>query len=148
MSGDQIQYVLGFSCTRDKVILIGKTRPAWQAGLLNGVGGKVEPGESSIDAMVREYREETGVETAEDTWLPFGRISGKDFSVDLFVRRTQVADPVETLTDEAVYTISFDSVPGLARDGCLVPNVSWLLSYIREPDIENRFLFLTQFPAD
>lgn len=138
-------YVLGFSCTADKVILISKARPAWQAGLLNGVGGKIEAGEDSLEAMVREYREEAGVETDEESWTSFGRISGKDFSVDLFLRRTDVLDPVTTCTDEPVYSISFDSLVGLSRDGCLVPNVYWLLAYIREPGVEQRFLFLNQF---
>jgi 8-oxo-dGTP diphosphatase len=142
----EARYALGFSCTRDQVVLIGKARPAWQAGRLNGVGGKVEAGESSLEAMVREYREETGVDTEEHTWMPFGRISGADFAVDLFVRRTEVPDPVETCTDEQVYAVSFESLSDLNLGGRLVDNVPWLLAYLREPGVENRFLFLTQFP--
>ena len=37
------EYVCGllFSVDRTRVLLIRKRRPAWQAGRLNGVGGKV-----------------------------------------------------------------------------------------------------------
>jgi 8-oxo-dGTP pyrophosphatase MutT (NUDIX family) len=56
-------YVLGFLFSDDlkKVILIRKNRPANQIGLLNGVGGKIEYGESCFSAIVREFQEETGV---------------------------------------------------------------------------------------
>lgn len=58
----EIEYVLGFMFNEDesKVLLIMKNRPAWQAGKLNGVGGKIEAGETPIQAMEREFAEETG----------------------------------------------------------------------------------------
>ena len=57
------EWVVGFLMDSDaeQVILIRKNRPEWQAGKLNGVGGKVEPGELIGGAMYREFREETGV---------------------------------------------------------------------------------------
>jgi len=58
-----IKYALGFLFSKDKekVVLIKKTKPEWQAGFLNGVGGKVEQGETYVEAMIREFEEETGV---------------------------------------------------------------------------------------
>ena len=55
-------YVAGFlfSPDRSRVLLIRKNRPAWQAGKLNGLGGKIEPGETPPQAMRREFREEQG----------------------------------------------------------------------------------------
>lgn len=56
------EYVLGFALTKNKrwVVLIQKTKPEFQAGKLNGVGGKIEEGETPKEAMVREFHEETG----------------------------------------------------------------------------------------
>lgn len=56
-------YCVGFLFSTDlqNVVLIKKNRPALQVGKLNGVGGKVEAGESYHDAMVREFSEEAGV---------------------------------------------------------------------------------------
>lgn len=56
-------WVNGFAFTRNRkhVLLIEKTKPDWQAGRLNGIGGKVEYRETPLDAMVREMREEAGI---------------------------------------------------------------------------------------
>lgn len=57
---DMIEYAVGFIHNDLDVALIRKDRPEWQAGLLNGIGGKLEPGETPHDAMVRECKEEAG----------------------------------------------------------------------------------------
>jgi 8-oxo-dGTP pyrophosphatase MutT (NUDIX family) len=56
------RYVLGFVFNRNlgRVLLVLKNRPAWQANKLNGIGGKIEVGETPLQAMEREFREETG----------------------------------------------------------------------------------------
>ena len=75
MNGHQL-YVLGFAFTTDgRVALIQKKRPAWQAGRLNGIGGKVEGTEHSAAAMVREFREETGVDTPEKADIAIVRLN-------------------------------------------------------------------------
>lgn len=57
------EYVLGFAFTPDRrwVVLINKTKPEGQKGKLNGVGGKIEVGETPLDAMRREFHEEVDV---------------------------------------------------------------------------------------
>jgi 8-oxo-dGTP diphosphatase len=60
------KYVLGFAFSRDgeEIVLINKNRPEWQKGKLNGIGGKIEPEDNCPnDAMIREFKEETGVAT-------------------------------------------------------------------------------------
>lgn len=56
-------YTCAFAFSRDgnHVLLIEKDKPEWQKGLLNGIGGKVEQGESIVDATLREFQEETGM---------------------------------------------------------------------------------------
>ena len=46
-----------------------KTRPAWQAGRVNALGGKLHDGELPLDAARREVREEAGVDV--DRWEEF-----------------------------------------------------------------------------
>jgi len=65
----QVSYVCGFLFTDPdaaqshllQVLLIRKLRPAWQKGYLNGIGGKIEPGETPLEAMNREFEEEAGI---------------------------------------------------------------------------------------
>lgn len=74
------RYVLGFVFDRryNNVLLIEKARPNWQAGKLNGLGGKVAEGESPAAAMVRELREETNQMLPDVALSPFGRLRGFD----------------------------------------------------------------------
>lgn len=67
------KYVLGFAFSRNKgtVVLIEKRRPEWQRGFFNGVGGKIENYETAFDAMVREFKEETSVDTLTTDWSHF-----------------------------------------------------------------------------
>lgn len=60
------------------VALVLKAKPDWQKGKYNGVGGSVEPGETPHEAMVREFREETGIETASRDWSLFAVDEGPD----------------------------------------------------------------------
>lgn len=74
------RYVAGFAFneTRSRVALIRKDHPAWQAGKLNGVGGKVEDDEPPIMAMIREFNEEAGVGTAPWRWNRIADLQGVD----------------------------------------------------------------------
>lgn len=80
------RYVCGFMFdpTGALVVLVRKNRPAWQAGLLNGVGGKIEPQDASVHAaQAREFHEEAGVETQPADWEEFATLVGPDFVVHM-----------------------------------------------------------------
>lgn len=62
-------YTCAFAFHKNNVLLIRKAKPDWQAGLLNGIGGKVEDGESIFQATVREFKEETGLWDSQFTPL-------------------------------------------------------------------------------
>ena len=97
------QYVVGllFSVDRHGVALIRKTKPKWQAGMLNGVGGHVEPGEAAPQAMVREFREEPGTEVT--AWELFATLTGPDFEIRFYSAFDDAAiRAVATTTEEAV----------------------------------------------
>jgi 8-oxo-dGTP diphosphatase len=78
------RYVLGFYFTPlGNCILIEKTRPKWQEGLVNGLGGKIKPGESIPDAMAREFREECDIVTAPEEWKLVTTITGTDYELNV-----------------------------------------------------------------
>lgn len=65
---------LAFNAGMTYVALVKKTHPEWQAGKWNGVGGKLEPGESPLEAMRREFSEGCSIQTVD--WDLFVMLSG------------------------------------------------------------------------
>lgn len=64
-----MKYVVGFAFWRNSVLLLLKKKgPSYVVGKLNGVGGKIDGDETIIAAMVREFSEETGVDTWPSAW--------------------------------------------------------------------------------
>lgn len=63
------RYVLGFCfLPNGEAVLMLRTKDDWQKGMVNGIGGGIVEGEEPIDAMVREFKEETGVGTLRKHW--------------------------------------------------------------------------------
>lgn len=124
------RYVVGFLYAEGSrgVVLIRKNRPDWQAGLLNGVGGKVEPSEGPRAAMVREFFEETGVATVAADWYQFCELMDSEHEgvvtfFGLLDRTHDLYDAVVSRTDERIEKWAIDpTVPAGT-----VPNLRWLL---------------------
>lgn len=127
------RYVLGFCFDLDyrDVLLIQKLRPAWQAGRLNGLGGKIEDGagEGALAAMRREFREETGGVLDEQlAWRPFGRlVSGDDWEVWLFHAHLEQSFPAilhgQTCDEGTLFVVAWDMMLGLP----VLPNLKYLI---------------------
>lgn len=64
-------------------VFILKDRPEWQKGKLNLPGGRVEPGETPEQTMVREMKEETGLDVI--CLQNLGVIKDRDFIIHCFV---------------------------------------------------------------
>lgn len=135
------EYVCGFLFTEDKknVVLIDKLKPEWQAGLLNGVGGKIEPGEAATAAMIREFEEETGL------FLPWGNMfcvltqtsrpnpdeHWRVYFFSKFVGHQYDVDSLKQMTSEYV---QWYEVATLQLDE-IVPNLAWLIPMALEENI-------------
>lgn len=126
------RYVCGFLFMADGrpdfltdylVVLIRKNKPDWQRGLLNGVGGKIEPGESPEQAMVREFEEETGRPTSG--WLPLVTMSFPKAVIHFFYLLSSQLVAVRSTTDEPVEVLRVGHLINWRED--LIPNLHWLI---------------------
>lgn len=118
--------VLGFLFSPDcsEVILIRKKRPKWQAGRLNGVGGRVELGETPHHAMRREFREETALDIV--TWLRAMQFTCKGGTVFVYKAIAPDNDTLwkyETRTDETVDVFSVADIYGKK----VLDNIRWMV---------------------
>lgn len=129
-------YVVGFlfslDCTCKKncarVALIRKNRPSWQSGLWNGIGGKIEPNETSLEAMRREFREEAGLDIAD--WKLFLVSDGPKEVIHFYVAQVdqKTLRTVQTTTDEEVGVFHIDTACDTGtREFKAVPNLKWEL---------------------
>jgi mutator protein MutT len=101
----------------DEVLLV-RRRNAPSAAWWGFPGGKIEPGEPLADAMLRELREETGVEAeflrvfnAADVILPTGAAEPRHYVLVAGLCRWRVGEPVAG--DDAVEArwFRYDALP-------------------------------------
>jgi 8-oxo-dGTP diphosphatase len=94
-----------------RVALIEKIKPEWQAGRLNGIGGMIEEfdrgtghGASRVglNAMVREFQEETGYQTEVSDWSHFHTMGSEEWQVECFRAFSIPLEELKTTTDEEV----------------------------------------------
>lgn len=100
----------------------------WQAGLLNGVGGKVEPGESFGDAALREFREETGVNLENQKVYPFLKMVDEDMELVAFttnIDSRELFESAKSTTDEQVVVVR--DAERMIFPQPRVPNLKWII---------------------
>ena len=129
------QYVcsFAFSPDRTRVLLIRKNRPAWQAGKLNGGGGKIEPGETPQAAARREFEEETGLALPANAIAHVLTLAGPDDISILdrpgpggwqghFFRAVCDIDAARSVTDEALEIHPVARLPET-----MIPYLRWII---------------------
>lgn len=118
------RYTVGFIFNTDltKVLLVHKTAPAWQVGLINGVGGKIEEGEKSIDCIVREVKEETNLSIHKRNWLSVGILDG-GATVEVYgaIYKGETFKPY-VFEKEKIEWFSVNKLPSN-----LITNLTWLI---------------------
>ena len=58
-------YTLAFIKYKDEILLVNREKQPW-LGCWNGLGGKIEVGETKEETMVRELFEESGIKVTRD----------------------------------------------------------------------------------
>ena len=121
----------------DQVLLIRlrDNRPEWQAGKLNGIGGKIEEGETSAAAMVRECAEECGLETKESDWQYFLKVHHLGNVID-FYSLAYKGDKknIKQLTDEEIGWYEVNDLPDN-----VIFNIRWRILLALENRIGEAF---------
>jgi len=107
----------------NEVLLIKKARPRWQYDFLNGVGGKIEDFETPIDAMVREFKEETGCHVPG--WIPLVTLYRKDKNclVYFFYQSGTHLTAHNSDEDEPIMWIPVNQI----GNHNVLPNLKWLI---------------------
>jgi 8-oxo-dGTP diphosphatase len=122
-----VKYVCGFLLDKalNLVVLIEKQTPEWQKNKWNGVGGKIEPGETPLQAMTREFHEEAGLEITD--WHQYCTLRGRNSEINFFycVMDAEYLTKVRTMTKEqlGIWSIARASQWNFP----LLPNIRWIL---------------------
>lgn len=130
-----ISYVVGlvFDASNTNVLLVRKNRPNWQVGKLNGIGGKVEEGETPYEAVVRECEEECGLLLYN--WLLVDRFTDNDsYEVFFFTIQAENIHKAYTKTDEVVEIFEIVSLfsDSFGMDTVVYPANVLILDYYRK----------------
>jgi 8-oxo-dGTP diphosphatase len=126
-------YVVGLMFSNDlsQVALIRKNKPAWQAGKLNGVGGKVEKNEPPYVSMIREFAEETGLLTTRVQWKRFLKMGGENdggderFHIDFFATVGDLS-LLQSMEAEKIEIAFTSEIHALRTD--VIENLPWIVA--------------------
>lgn len=121
------KYTVGFIFDKDmkKVLLVHKTAPEWQVGLINGVGGKLEIGETTAECIVREIKEETNIDVSIKDVVDLGGILGEDQAAEVEVFGVVYQGELFEafiFEKEKIEWFPVDQIPGN-----VIPNLKWLI---------------------
>jgi 8-oxo-dGTP diphosphatase len=116
------EWVLGFcfDVSYKYVLLVLKNRPSYLEGKLNGIGGKIEPDETPYQAMIRETKEEAGLDILN--WEQFARFTVKRGVIYCFAAMDLNIWKYQSMTDEKLRIERLDCMIGKP-----LPNLNWLL---------------------
>ena len=92
-------------------IVVIRYRDLYQ-GFYDIPGGKIEPGETSDDASIREFKEETGMIIKKEHYVGHNVIEYPDriFEIDVFVVDEYSGKPINTSENDAMWISLSDLV--------------------------------------
>jgi 8-oxo-dGTP diphosphatase len=112
---------------RGRILLARRTEGRDLAGLWEFPGGKVEPGESPEDALVRELREELGISAAVGASVIRVQMAYPDKQLLLDVREVAFSGHPRGLEGQALAWVPLHKLPDYPMPPADVPVVEELL---------------------
>ncbi len=122
--------VVGAALLRDgRVLASRRTQPAHLAGQWEFPGGKVEPGESDVQALVRELREELGCEAEVGERIGPDLFIGTQAVLRIYLATLTAGEPQLVDHDEHRWLAAdeLDEVQWIAVDAPVVEHLRQLL---------------------
>lgn len=134
----EVSYCLGFIFNEDetKVLMLKKNKPDWQLGMLNGIGGKRELFDGSMEgSMVRECTEETKIITTEEDWYFIGNMYSNKWMVNCF-KSKQPTEKLEALDGMVVDegTLMLVDVNSIISNKQMLPSCKYLIPLALQKD--------------
>jgi len=117
-----------YSADLRQVVLMHRARPAWQAGRVNALGGKLLPGESAEAAARREVREECGVDVGQ--WREVLVWDDAEYVMHVMRGASEQAREARTLEDQEVFLADVNALPDNVID-----NLRWLVPLALDADV-------------
>ena len=97
-----------------------RTRPAWQAGRVNALGGRLLDGELVSEGTRREVREESGVDVEE--WVEVLVWDDAEYRMHVVRAVSELARAARTMEDQEVFLANVSALPENA-----IANLRWLV---------------------
>ncbi len=122
--------MLAFLFTEDRrqVVLMRRTRPAWQAGRVNGLGGALLEGEQVMAAARREVREESGVDVGG--WVEVLVWEDAEYRMHVVRAVSELARAARTMEDQEVFLAEVHALPAN-----VIGNLRWLVPLALDADV-------------
>jgi 8-oxo-dGTP diphosphatase len=117
-----------YTSDRRRIVLMSRTRPAWQAGRVNALGGRLMGGETAVEAARREVREEAGVDVA--VWNEVLEWDDAEYRLHVMSAVSDRAEEARTMEDQEVFLGSVEALPANVID-----NLRWLVPLALDQEV-------------
>jgi 8-oxo-dGTP pyrophosphatase MutT (NUDIX family) len=125
------RYSMGFVISPDgqSILLLEKNRPAILAGTWMGLAGHIEPGETPLEAVIRESAEEGDVHYVQ--WQYIKQLEGPevaDAEIHVYVGTADLST-ARALTDERIQVFTWEQLEALPLGHSTVEVLDQLKAY-------------------
>ncbi len=133
--------VTGIIQNSRKQILITKRKDDKKVfpGLWECTGGSAKTGETSVEATIREIKEEIGVELKQDEAMFLGTIQKDNYFRDVWKFEKDVEENEINFNDGEVIDskwVSIEEYANLYKMGQIVPSGDFVIKFLREKELE------------